>query len=627
MPHSKYDFSGWVTVNDLECADGRVIRHNAFADNDGVEVPLVWNHQHNDVSNVLGKCLLKNKEKGVYGYGSFNDTERGQNAKKILQHGDIVSLSIFANQLKHSGNDVLHGNIREVSLVLAGANPGALIENVTIAHGDDFSDEEAVIYTGMPLSLLHSDENAEKEDKAEVKAPAKEDEKSAEAEKSKTESKPDEKTVKDVFNTFTDEQKQVVYFLIGAALENSGSEETEKKEEESGKEEASDVKHSDEGETEVKRNVFDKSTDKGEELMHSFDMAGFLADAKRCGSMKEAYDNAIENGTLAHAFPAGGIPTEGMVGPSQTTANQTYGFRDPDMLFPDYRSLNTPPEWIKRDTGWVTKVINGAHHTPFSRIKSQFANLTEDEARARGYMKGKEKKEQVFTLLKRTTDPQTIYKKQKMDRDDIIDITDFDVVAWIKGEMRGQLEEEIARAILIGDGRLASSDDKIHEAHVRPIATDEDLFTVKADVTPGRNEQELAKNFITTAIRQRKYYKGSGQPTLFTTEDVLTSMLLIEDGIGHLMYSSVQQLATVLRVKEIVTVEVMEGVQINSKNLLGIFVNMADYNIGADKGGAVELFDDFDIDYNQYKYLIETRISGALVKPFSAIVLTQGSNT
>lgn len=603
MAQPKYDFSGWVTVNDLECADGRVIMQNAFIEDDGVEVPLVWNHQHGDISNVLGKCLLKNESRGVRGYGSFNDTERGRTAKQVLEHGDIVSLSICANQLKQKGANVLHGKIREVSLVLAGANPGALIENVTIAHGDDFSDDEVVIYTGMPLTIYHADDE---EDEKEEQKPESKGEEMADENKEKTGG---DKTVKEVFDTFTEEQKDVVYYMIGAALEQAGAQSDDEE---------------DEGENEVKHNVFEGK--KEDVIMHNFSMTDFLADAKRCGSMKEAYDNAIADGTLMHAFPGNGtIPTEGMVGPSQDTANQTYGFRDPDMLFPDYKSLNTPPEWIKRDTGWVTKVINNAHHTPFSRIKSQFANLTEDEARARGYIKGHLKKEQVFTLLKRTTDPQTIYKKQKMDRDDIIDITDFDVVAWIKGEMRGQLEEEIARAILIGDGRLPSSDDKIQEAHVRPIATDEDLFTVKADVTAGATDEETAKNFIKTAIRQRKYYKGSGQPTLFTTEDMLTSMQLIEDGIGHLLYGSVQQLATVLRVKEIVTVEVMEGYQINNKDCLGIFVNMSDYNIGADKGGAVELFDDFDIDYNQYKYLIETRISGALIKPFSAIVLTKAT--
>lgn len=599
MAQPKYDFSGWVTVNDLECADGRTIRHNAFAENDGMEVPLVWNHQHDSISNVLGKCLLKNKDRGVYGYGSFNDSPAGQDAKEALRHGDIVSLSIYANQLKQRGGDVLHGKIREVSLVLAGANPGALIENVTLAHGENFPEDEAVIYTGMPLSLYHADteEDEEKpsEDEGEKKVATEE----------KKEAGGSDKTVKEVFDSFTDEQKQVVYYMIGAALDeqkNGGADD-------------------DEGEEEVKHNVFEGRNDNT--LAHSFDMKNFLADAKRCGSMREAFNNAVEEGTLMHAFPGDGtIPTDGMVGPSETTASQTYGFRDPDMLFPDYRSLNTPPEWIKRDTGWVTKVMQGAHHTPFSRIKSIFANLTEDEARARGYIKGHDKKEQVFTLLKRTTDPQTVYKKQKMDRDDIIDITDFDVVAWIKGEMRGQLEEEIARAILIGDGRNSSSDDKISELHVRPIATDEDLFTIKATVAAGSTDEETAKNFIKEAIKQRRFYKGSGQPTLFTTEEMLTNMLLIEDGIGHLLYSSVQALATMLRVKEIVTVEVMEGFQINSKDCYGIIVNMADYNIGADKGGAVELFDDFDIDVNQYKYLIETRISGALIKPFSAIVLT-----
>ena len=600
MAKPNYDFSGWVTRNDIECADGRIIRHNAFAENDGKYVPLVWNHVHDDPTNVLGKVLLENRQEGVYGYGSFNSTEKGLAAKAALQHGDYVSLSIYANKLKQKGPEVIHGLIREVSLVLAGANPGAFIDNVTFAHGEEFSEEEGVIYNGTPLMLMHADEDSEESS----------EESSEGEEKVADESKKEEsgKTVKEVFDTLTDEQKDVVYYMIGAALEEQGGADDE-----------------DEGEEEVKHNVFEGRDDQNT-LAHSFDMQGFLADAKRCGSMREAFDNYVSDGVLAHAFPGDGtIPMDGMTGPAAATAAQTYGFRDPDMLFPDYKSLNTPPEWIKRDTGWVAKVMQGAHHTPFSRIKSMFANLTEDEARARGYIKGKLKKEQVFTLLKRTTDPQTIYKKQKMDRDDIIDITDFDVVAWIKSEMRGQLEEEIARAILIGDGRLNSSDDKIQESHVRPIATDADLFTIKAQVTPGATEEETAKNFIKTAIRQRKYYKGSGNPTLFTTEDMLTSMLLIEDGIGHLLYSSVAQLATVLRVKEIVTVEVMEGYAIDNHECLGIFVNMADYNIGADKGGAVELFDDFDIDYNQYKYLIETRISGALIKPFSAIVLTSAA--
>lgn len=599
MARAKYDFCGWVTRNDLECSDGRIIRHNAFADNDGQVVPLVWNHQHSDPTNVLGKVLLENRDEGVYGYGTFNDTQKGREAKLLLQHGDITALSIYANKLQQAGANVLHGAIREVSLVLAGANPGAYIENITLAHGED-SEDEAIIYTGEEIELFHADDKEPEDEPKEEKEVA-------------DEKKPAEnsgKTVKDVFDTFTEEQKQVVYYMIGQALEEKGG---------------ADEDDEDEGDNEVKHNVFDGSNEmQGSALTHA-DMQEILADAKRCGSLKEAVETRIENGTLMHAFPSATIPTTGMEGPSASTAKQTYGFRDPDMLFPEYRSLNTPPEWIKRNTEWVSKVLNGAHHTPFSRIKSMFANLTEDEARARGYLKGHEKKDQVFSLLKRTTDPQTIYKRQKMDRDDIIDITDFDVVAWIKSEMRGQLDEEIARAALIGDGRIPSSDDKISEDHIRPIATDYDLFTIKADVPVGTTDEETAKNFIKTAIKQRKYYKGSGTPTLFTTEDVLTNMLLIEDGIGHFLYPSVQALATMLRVNEIVTVEVMEGVQVDNKDLLGIIVNMADYNFGADKGGAVELFDDFDIDYNRYKYLIETRCSGALVKPFSAIRLTKAS--
>ena len=379
----------------------------------------------------------------------------------------------------------------------------------------------------------------------------------------------------------------------------------------------------------MKHNVFDRETGAATEFLSHSDMQGILQDAKRCGSLKEAVENVIGDGTLVHGLPSP-IPTTGMTGPSQTTANQTYGFRDPDMLFPEYKSLNTPPEWIKRDTGWVSGFLNGAHHLPFSRIKSQFADLTGDQARARGYLKGNTKKEQVFSLLKRTTDPQTIYKKQKMDRDDTIDIVDFDVIAWIKSEMRGQLDEEIARAGLLGDGRLASDDDKISEDHIRPIATDVPLFTIRATVNPGRNEQEMAKNFINSAIKARKTYKGSGNPTLYTTEDMLTAMLLIEDGIGHYMYTE-QELCTRLRVSKIVTVEVMEGFHVDTTDfdqetgveLLGIIVNPADYSFGADKGGAVALFDDFDIDVNQMKYLIETRCSGCLTKPFSAIRLTK----
>lgn len=591
-----YDFSGWATRNDLKCSDGRIIRKDAFKHNDGQTVPLVWNHRHDDPLNVLGHAVLENREQGVYAYGYFNETVAGQDAKKLVQHGDVSALSIYANQLKQNGSDVLHGAIKEVSLVLAGANPGAYIDSV-LFHGE-YSDEEAIIYTDEEI-MLHSEEESEKVEETEEKEEEqekpekKEEEPMEEIKHAEGEEK---KSVKEIFNSLTDEQKTVVYLMIGAALKEDAPEEKEEEDE--------DMKH----------NVFDADERQENYLTHA-DYEQIFADAKRLGSLKDSVLMHMEDGVLAHA-----IPTQDMIGPSQATANQTYGFRDPDMLFPEYRTMNNPPEWIKRDTGWVQKVMGGAHHTPFSRIKSVFADITEDAARAKGYFKGNLKKDEVFTLLKRTTDPQTIYKKQKLDRDDIIDITDFDVVAWIRGEMRLMLEEEIARAMLIGDGRSGSSDDKIQESHIRPIATDAPLFSVPVNVPGG-----TPKAFIDAAIRGRKSYKGSGTPTLFTTADMHTEMLLLEDQIGHKLYKSDAELATALRVKEIVEVEVMEGQKVNNKDLLGIIVNMADYNIGADKGGEVNMFDDFDIDYNQQKYLIETRISGALVKPFSALILTAGA--
>ena len=596
----KYDFVGYATRNDLQCSDGRVIRKNAFKDCDGKRVPLVWNHQHDDVSNVIGYADLQNVSDGVLAHCAFNSTQKGKDGKECVEHGDVVSLSIYANQLKQVGGDVLHGMIREVSLVLAGANPGAYIEEV-LTHGDEEGMFSAEIYSGQPIELCHADE--EKEEK-----PVADNEKKTEEKK--------EKTIGEIVDTMTDEQKEALYALVGMAAEGAGEEDDEDDEEDS------------EGGSDMKHNAFNGASDSVYTGAVPVDMTLIHSAAKKLGSYKEAVSQMIENGELSHAMT---VPMEGMTGPSQATANQTYGFRDPDMLFPEYKSLNTPPEWIKRDTGWVSVFLNGAHHLPFSRIKSQFADLTGEQARARGYLKGNTKKEQVFSLLKRTTDPQTIYKKQKMDRDDTIDIVDFDVIAWIKGEMRGQLDEEIARAGLIGDGRLASDDDKISEDHIRPIATDVPLFTIRATVDPGHNEQEMAKNFIVSAIKARKNYKGSGNPILFTTEDVLTAMLLIEDGIGHFLYASEQELCTRLRVSRIITVEVMEGFHVDTTDydqttgveLLGIIVNPVDYSYGADKGGAVALFDDFDIDVNQMKYLIETRCSGALTKPFSAIRLTK----
>ena len=554
----KYDFSGWATRNDIKCSDGRTIRKNAFKDNDGQTVPLVWNHSHNDPANVLGHALLENRDQGVYAYCTFNNSELGQTAKELVEHGDVTSLSIYANKLKQNGGDVIHGAIREVSLVLAGANPGAYIDSVMV-HGEE-SDEEAVIFTGENISLSHAENEPQPEEKIEEE---------------NTMAK--EKTVQDVFNELTEEQKQVVYALIGQALEDAQDEE-------------------DEGDYEMKQNVFDNDEmNSGNVLSHS-DMMDIISDAKRYGSMKDSF--------LAHT--------------------QNYGIENVDFLFPDPENVNMPPTFIERDMGWVQKVMSGVHHTPFSRIKSMFADITADEARAKGYIKGNLKKEEVFTLLKRTTTPTTIYKKQKMDRDDVVDITDFDVIAWLKKEMRLMLDEEIARAILVGDGRLSSSDDKINETNVRPILTDEDLYTVKANITVASNAtgSEKAKAFIDEVIRSRKDYKGSGNPTLFTTEDMVTECLLLEDSMGHKLYKSEAELATTLRVKEIVTVEVMEGIKDkNSHDVAGIIVNLADYNVGADKGGAVNMFDDFDIDYNQQKYLIETRCSGALIKPYSAIAL------
>ena len=572
----KYDFSGWATKNNLKCSDGRTIMRDAFKNNDGQTVPLVWNHQHNDPLNVLGHAVLENRENGVYAYCKFNDTEAGKNAKMLVEHGDVKALSIYANQLKQKGGNVEHGVIREVSLVLAGANPGAFIDSI-LRHGEA-SDEEGVIYTGEEIELFHADAKIQNEDVKE--------------EKEVSDNK--EKTVQDVIDSMTEEQKNVMYALIGQALEGEAAQ------------------HSNfdyEGDDEMKHNVFENDNyDNNNDVLTHAEMEAILRDAKRCGSLKEA--------VLAHA--------DGDV------IYDTYGIKPNaegegiSMLFPEYRNLNNTPEFIKRDTGWVAQVMSGVHHTPFSRIKSMFADIREDEARALGYMKGDLKKEEVFSLLKRTTDPQTIYKKQKLHRDDVIDITSFDVVAWIKAEMRMMLEEEIARAILIGDGRLADDDNKIQQQHIRSIANEDPLFAIHKDLVVAEGE-EKAKGFIKSVLRARKDYKGSGEPTMFLAEDMLVEMLLLEDKNGRIIYESEQALARALRVKNIVTVPVMEGAKnlAKDKNVLAIVVNLKDYNVGADKGGAVAMFEDFDIDYNAQKYLIETRCSGALVKPFSAIVIEE----
>jgi HK97 family phage prohead protease/HK97 family phage major capsid protein len=604
MSH-KYDFCGWATRNDVKCSDGRTIKKNAFIDDDGLTVPLVWNHDHGDPNNVLGHALLKNRDDGVYAYCEFNDTESGKTAKELVKHGDVTRLSIYANKLKQVGGDVIHGAIKEVSLVLAGANPHAVIENV-LTHAETGEVESAFICTTEEGDLSHSEKELEEEEKKllakkleDEDEESEEDEKDEETEELKEEKKKLEhsedkeeknmpgRTVKDVFDEMSEEQKNCVYAIVGQAVEDAkkgGSE---------------DMKH----------NVFESDYYEDNNVLSHADEEMIIKDGQKFGSLKES--------VLAHTDDYGIQEL-----PSQYS-NTTYGI---DALFPDYRELNTPPEFLKRETTWVSTVMGSVHHTPFSRIKTTFADITGEQARALGYMKGNLKKEEVFTLLKRTTDPQTIYKKQKLDRDDIVDITSFDVVAWIKAEMRVMLDEEIARAILVGDGRLASSDDKIKEDHVRSVWNDAELYTIHvATDTTGLTSAQKAKAFITACIKARKDYKGSGTPTLFTTEEWLTEMLLLEDNIGRPLYESESQLATKIRVSKIVTVPVMENLTRSvdgvTRNLDGIIVNLTDYNVGADKGGSINLFDDFDIDYNQYKYLIETRISGALIKPKSAIAL------
>ena len=558
----KFDFSGWATKANIRCSDGLTIMKDAFKHNDGKVVPLVWNHDHNDPFNVLGHAMLENRDDGVYAYCTFNeDTEQGRNAKSLVEHGDVVSLSIFANKLKKQGDNVVHGEIREVSLVLAGANPGATIESV-IRHGEE-SDEDAIIYMNEGITLNHAEEKAEE----------KEDTKMAEEKK--------DKTIAEVFDTLNEEQKTAVYAIISQVMDDSGEEDDNEEEEK----------------PEMKHNVFDSETKNEETLSHDA-MTTIINDGKRYGSLKESF--------LAHA--------------------DEYGIKTIDYLFPEATNLNPTPEFIKREMGWVSTVMNGVHHTPFSRIKSMFADITEDEARAKGYIKGKLKKEEVFSLLKRTTNPTTIYKKQKLDRDDVVDITDFDVIAWLKSEMRMMLDEEIARAILVGDGRLSSSDDKINEDCIRPIWKDADLYTIKRTMTvASAADKDIASDFIDEVVRGMADYKGSGSPICFMTEALLTECLLLKDKNGIRIYKDVNEIATAMRVSRIITVPVMEGLTRTSGSdtltLKAIVVNLNDYNVGADKGGSINMFDDFDIDYNQQKYLIETRCSGALTKPHSAIVL------
>ena len=651
MPKKHYDFAGWATKNNIRCSDGRTIMHGAFSADNGKRVPLVWNHQHDNVRNVLGHADLEERPEGVYAYCSFNNTEHGQDAKDCVKHGDIVALSIYANQLKQNGANVIHGAIREVSLVLAGANRGALIDSV-LEHGELSDDSAEIRFVGYgDIELHHSDldeqdddyedeelddyqeddeedeENLQHADNGEAKKEEKEDDGETVADvmntltdkqrkavaiiieqaiadskgdnsmshadgdaqnDAKNNEENDDETVEDVYNTLNEKQKKVVNFLIGEALKNKDSE----------------------GGSEMKHNVFEGSENVQNTISHA-EIHEICRVGKQMGSLKAAVDQAYEEGVLEHA--------EG-----------DYGINNIDYLFPDAKAMSTEPELIKRDMGWVDDVFNGVHRTPFKRVKSVFADITEDEARAKGYIKGKFKKEEVFTLLKRTTDPQTIYKKQKLDKDDLEDLEDnFNVLPWIKNEMNMMFREEVARAILIGDGRPSSSDDKIQENHIRPIYNDEDLFTVKVpvEVKTGATEDDIARALIKAMVKARKQYKGTGNPTFFTTEDYLTDCLLIENTLGERLYKSEAEVATAMRASKITTVEPMENKTISITNegrstsypLMGVLVNLTDYNVGAKNGGKTDFFEDFDIDFNQQKYLYEARMSGALKKPFSAI--------
>lgn len=587
MDVKDYDFSGYVTKNDILCADGRTIRRNAFSAQDGSKVPLVYEHVHDDISQVLGHGILQNRNDGVYGYFKFNNTPAGQNAKESVMNGDVDGLSIYANKLKQSANgDVYHGIIREVSLVLATANPGAFIDTI-IAHSENSDDGIQVGYdTGITINF-ENEEPVEHSDTEEKKGEEKEM-----AEEKVTEK---EETIEDVIATMNEKQKAVLYGLVGMAAQEKGT----------------DIEEG--GEEEMKHNAFEDETRRTTVLSHGA-FKEIVEGGRRFGSLKASFKNYCEENNLSHD-DLGDDPV------------QTYGIQDVEFLFPEAKNLNVPPEFISRKMDWVNKVITGVHHIPFSRVKVMFADITEDEARAKGYIKGRLKKEEVFSLLKRKVEPTTIYKKQKMDRDDVIDITDFDVLSWLKVEMRMMLNEEIARAILIGDDRLVSDEDHIDATRIIPAVNDADLFVIRWTVKPGQNDDGVlrAKNFINASIKSRKNYKGSGNPKLFTTEDMLTDMLLLEDTLGHKLYKTEAELATALRVSEIITVPVLENfTDKDSKPVLGIIINLSDYNVGADKGGAINFFDDFDLDYNQMKFLLETRCSGALVKPFSAIVIREG---
>ena len=627
------DFGGYATRNNILCTDGLVIGDNAFAHNDGETVPILWQHNRNSIDNLLGHGVLENRPDGVYIYGTFNNTKQGREAKEAVMHGDLSALSIYANKLQKNDNVVTHGDIKEVSLVVSGANKGAYIDYRSFAHGEDDSFTEGILFLDEQLDYINHEDNdggssmdvdaiidsMNDEQRELLFAMAGLDDETMEHAEDSSSAKSN-KTVGDVLDSLTEEQQQAVAYIIEQIMKDKGGD---------------TVAQSENMEEEImKTNVFESQngTAQRDALMHAEEVKNnILADLKKCGSLREAaraHEDEISE--LAHSMQTNSGDTlahtaDVVVG----TGTATYGIKDIDWLFPEARNITNTPEFIKRQDEWVAKVMGGVSHTPFTRIKTMFADITEPEARAKGYVKGHPKTEEVFGLLKRVTTPTTVYKKQKLDRDDIIDITDFDVVMWLRAEMRLMLNEELARAYLIGDGRPVSSNDKINEQNIRPIYSDDVLFTIRQRyaVSSTATNEEKAKSFIEQCIRSRKDYRGSGNPMLFTTEDMLIDMLLINDGIGHRLYKTLDELKTALRVSDIVAVPQMSSVSrtdiTTSTEYIcdGIIINLKDYAVGTDKGGAVSMFDDFDIDYNQQKYLMETRCSAALVRPKSAIVV------
>ena len=641
MPRTRRtpDFSGWATKFGIKCTDGRTILKGAFSGDEGRKVPIVWQHIHDDPDMVLGHAYLFNKPEGVWTEGYFNNNPKAQSVKEALRNEDIDGLSIYANGLKHvNGREVAHGNIKELSVVLAGANMGATIQNVMLAHGDFYeeAEDEAIIYWDE-LPIWHGEEKAVEQKRKATKVPAEEekdeepeddedDEDTEDEEEDVPEDDEEEdedmpadkrrlqhadeetggdKTIKEIWDSMTEEQKNVCYFMIGEAQKGGGDDDS--------------AEHDDfyEGEDDyMKNNVFDRGPVAPSDILSHDDMKAIIDRAVKLGSMKDAWEEALEsNDVLAHAV----FNDDG--------TEQKYGIANIDYLFPDYYELNDRPDFIRRDDDWVNVILNGVRKTPKARLRTTHANITMDEARAKGYMKGQKKEEEVFNLLRRTVDPQTVYKKQKFDRDDIIDIDDFDVIAWVKVEMRDMLNEEIARAILLGDGRAVSDPDKIFETHIRPIVSDEDLYNVKISVTAGTDDAATAKNAIRAMIKGRKHYKGSGNLIFFTGEDFLSEALLLEDGFQHRLYKDVNEVATAMRVQRIVTVPFLDDLTVDGQKVLGVAVDLKDYSTGTNRRGHVEFFDDFDIDFNQYKYLIETRLSGMLIKPYSAMTLKVATNS